>query len=232
MYMPIWACLIILNNMRLKYLIKILICSMAVFALSACRKSLQDENQVYGTDFEGNDFSNTSGVVINNYNGNRVSGFYNKGEFSVELNSLAKHDYLKVTFDLYIHDSWDGNNAGNFEVVAGPDIWSMIVDGEYIMNTSFSNTVCNVIYCLQQSYPKNFPMHFNPGSGAANNSLPGLCSPGSVTTLYRIEKLIRHDKSRVSITFSDLLKQSNVKNELCDESWSLDNLKISTLNSN
>lgn len=211
---------------------KLILCFIIALPLSGCRKALQDEKLVYQNSFETNDLSQTSGLIIHAYNGSKMAGNYNKAGFKVDLESLAKHDYLKISFDLYIHDNWDGNNSGNKEVATGPDIWSMLADGEYIINTTFSNTVCNVIYCLQQSYPNNYPWQNDPGSGDANISLPGMCAAGGITKLYHIEKLIKHDKGRAFVEFKDLLQQSNVSDQKCDESWSLDNLMISILNSN
>lgn len=211
---------------------KLILSLVLALALSGCRKALQDEKFVYQNNFEKNELSKTEGVIIHTYKGNKMAGNYNKSGFKVALEGLEKHDYIKISFDLYIHDFWDGNNTGNKEVATGPDIWSMIVDGKYIINTTFSNTVCNVIYCLQQSYPKNYPWQNDPGTGEANVILPGMCAAGGISKLYRIERLIKHDKSRAFIAFEDLLQQSNVPDEKCDESWSLDNLEISILKTN
>ena len=211
---------------------KYIISFFTLIVFIGCQKSLQNDQSVYSNDFESKDLANTEGVVINNYNGSNVAGYYNDDQFSVSLNALPSHDYVKISFDLYIHNYWDGNSTGNMVVITGPDIWSMKVDDSFIIQTTFSNTVCNVIYCLQQSYPNNYPFQNNPQSGAYNTNLPGLCGNGGITTLYKIEKLVKHSKASLLLTFGDLLKQSNVTDKLCDEAWSLDNLKISTVVSN
>ena len=216
----------------MSYIKKVIMGMMLLVLLTSCQKTLQNEKEVFQSTFDIIDPLNTTGLTLSSYNGNNVAGFYNNGEFSVNLSNLAAHDFIKISFNLYIHDFWDGNSTGNSEVVTGPDIWRMEVDNEQIINTTFSNTVCNEIYCLLQSFPKNYPWQFNPHTGVANQNLPGRCAAGGgITSLYRIEKLVKHNGGRVSLRFSDLLKQSNVPDQTCDESWSLDDLKISTLSS-
>ena len=59
--------------------------------------------------------------------------------------------------------------------------------------------------------------------------LPGLCSLESEvngTTLYTIEKGFEHQGNALLIRFYDKLYQPNAVDEKCDESWSLDNLKV------
>ena len=209
---------------------KLFLSAAVMLVFSGCRKTLQQEVMVYQNGFETNDLRQTAGVVIHSFNGNQMAGSYNKSGFNVELEGLQSHDYLKVSFDLYIHDYWDGNNTGNQEVVTGADIWSMSVNKEAIIYTTFSSTVCNTNYCLLQSYPQNYPKQNDPGTGVVS-TLPGLCAAGGVTKVYHIEKLIRHDNSWALISFEDQLHQSNVIDQKCDESWSLDNLKISIINS-
>jgi hypothetical protein len=46
--------------------------------------------------------------------------------------------------------------------------------------------------------------------------------------MYKIQKEIRHEKGTLVIEFKDLLKQSNAQYPICDESWSLDNLVVTT----
>ena len=59
--------------------------------------------------------------------------------------------------------------------------------------------------------------------------LPGLCSLSSDfdgTSLYTIEKGFEHTGNALMIRFHDNLYQPNAVNQKCDESWSLDNLKV------
>ena len=72
-------------------------------------------------------------------------------------------------------------------------------------------------------------------SGSSLVNLPRKCDNsffGGPTTLYKIEKQFRHTGNAIVIRFYDELYQPNAidKNGTvqakCDESWSLDNLKV------
>lgn len=202
---------------------------------SACHKDIQSQTEVYTNNFEAASLQGIQGGVQSVYDNKRVLGFYNNGGFTLTLPGLARHDLVLVKFDLYLHDSWGGNNTGNRDVIDGPDVWQLKINNETVINTTFSNSGCFPTYCQQQSYPGNFPFHHDAGTGASRTDLPGRCSlantPGG-TTLYRIEKIFNNSSSNLVLEFKDLLKQSNAVNMLCDESWSLDNLSVSILTLN
>jgi hypothetical protein len=69
-------------------------------------------------------------------------------------------------------------------------------------------------------------------------NLPKKCEGfwGGKTTLYKIEKTFKHSGSALIISFFDELYQPNAIDDFgnnvakCDESWSLDNLKVRILN--
>ena len=204
---------------------------LGIIFLTSCHKEIQSEKEVYRNDFESADLNDIEGGQINTFNASKVIGFYNNGGFKIVLSGLSAHELVKVSFDLYVHDTWAGNNTGEKDIVDGPDLWQMLVDNEIFINTTFSNSGCFPTYCLQQSYPKNFPFHHDAGTGASRNDLPGRCHLKNVTggtSLYNIEKYINHNGSNLEIEFRDLLKQNNAADMLCDESWSMDNLIIST----
>lgn len=215
-----------LNTLKLSFFASI------VFCLMSCHKDIQSQKDLYFADFENKSLENITGGIINNYNGSNVLGFYNNGGFIIKLGSLASHDIIQISFDLYLHDSWAGNNTGTIDVVDGPDIWEMEVDKEKIINTTFSNSGCFPTYCQQQSYPRNFPYHNDAGTGASRTDLPGRCHLINVSggsTMYKISKLVNHSNKTLTIEFKDLLKQSNASDMLCDESWSIDNISIKTI---
>jgi len=178
---------------------------------------------------ESNDLSALSNGIISPFNGSNVLGQYNKGYFTLSLDNLPNHDELTISFDLYIHDTWDGNKPPP----DGPDIWQMIVDGNVYINTTFSNDPCPTgSFCSPQSYPFDYPSNYNnPKAGAYRTDLPGVCSHQGVigwTTQYRIKKTFRHSNKTVVLQCLDKLVQSNgpANQQLCDESWSIDNLTI------
>lgn len=206
-----------------------------LFLFTGCKKNAYNTVEIYNNNFENSDLSNISGGIVNDYNNSKVIGYYNNGGFKLLVNNISSHDLVTISFDLYIHDTWSGNNRGNAVVIDGPDIWQMKLDGEPYINTTFSNTgdCGGGVYCLQQSYPNNYPFHNDPKTGAYNKNLPGVCALKGLnggTSLYKIEKTIKHRKGSLLVEFKDMLKQSNTNDPLCDESWSLDNLIIKTSN--
>src|SRR5690606_23756276 len=103
-------------------------------------KKVQKETEVYSNDFESSDLTGITNGILESYNNTMVLGRYNTGGFELSVSELPPHDLVQITFDLYIHDSWDGNEM--IEDIGGPDIWQMTVDGKLYINTTFSNAVC------------------------------------------------------------------------------------------
>ncbi len=162
-------------------------------------------------------------------------GNFHQESFTLHLDDLPEHDYIVVSFDLYLHDSWDGNSLHP----DGPDIWGMEIDEwiflkektdrKNLFETTFSNSVCFPNYCLQQAFPGELSAINPPKTGANGISLPGLCQWANMaqgTTLYQIEKIFDHSASGMALKFYDLLSQPNALSPKCDESWSMDNLRI------
>ena len=179
-----------------------------------------------------------SNYYISNYNNSNVLGDFNNSGFSLHLNELDKHNKIVISFDLYIHGSWDGNYNG-FENDDRPDLWKMELGvqnsyfNNYIFETTFSNSPCTSSYCLKQSFPNRYPHLNNPNTDAYNTGLDPLCNDkfGGPTTLYKFEKTLSHSDSSAIFTFYDKLFQPNAnKNGInyakCDESWSIDNLIV------
>ncbi len=199
-------------------------------ALSCKRQINTTESLVYTNDFESNNLSGFENPIITQYNNTGVLGRYNsnvnKGYFKLTLNDLPKHSLITLSFDLYVHDTWDGNKTG----VEGPDIWQMQVDGAIFINATFSNGECIPgNFCPPQSYPFNYPNSYNnPKNGAYRTDLPGVCGLAGPngTTLYKISKTFAHSNSTLVLQCLDKLVQPNVPDQLCDESWSVDNINI------
>ncbi len=183
--------------------------------LASCKEQVRNEVQVYSNDFESADLSAIQNGVITPFNGSAVLGQYNNGNFILTVSNLPEHDLIKISFDLYIHDSWDGNKSSP----DGPDIWQMLVDGNTYINTTFSNDVCPGgagIFCPPQAYPSTYPnSNHNPKTGAFRTDLPGVCSMKnslSGTTEYKIEKTIRHSNKTFVLQCLDKLVQTNSAN--------------------
>ncbi|MFC3561644.1 hypothetical protein [Pedobacter jamesrossensis] len=212
---------------------KLISAAVLCFLFVSCSKEVKDEQEVYFNDFESKNLNNISLGTIEGYNGTNVLGRYNSGGFDLQLSNLPKHKLVEISFDLYIHDSWDGNKTG-FDAVDGPDVWKFLVDGNLYINTTFSNADCDITgFCEPQSYPKDYPNFTqNPKTGAANVNLPGVCNlKGKIggTTLYRITKTIEHSKADLLMQCRDQLLQKNTADPKCDESWSVDNLRVKVI---
>lgn len=151
--------------------------------------------------------------TISEFNGDSVLGFLTNQQAIYTQTGLSTHEYVKVEFDLYIHDTWDGN-----DVSTGVDSWKMNVDGNSVINTTFSNFSYRT-----QAYPNNAPAVNANFTGSVNSSLPARCNlgGGAPSSKYRISKIIPHNTSTISIVLEALGLE-----ELCNESWSIDNFQL------
>lgn len=225
----------------MKYLIFLLT---ILFFINSCNypKLLRDE-LIYENDFESENFPEIDGKVLSTYNNTTVIGDFNNDGFTLHLEDTGDHDYIFISFDLYIHGTWDGN-SNRFPENDKPDKWIMEInpDMDLIKDssidkfvTTFSNSPCFSNYCLKQSYPESYPFENNPQTGNRALNLPKKCENsfyGGETTLYKIEKGFKHSGNAIMIRFYDQLYQPNAIDDFginqakCDESWSMDNLKI------
>tara|TARA_B100000963_G_scaffold361603_1_gene398046 strand:- start:1785 stop:2519 length:735 start_codon:yes stop_codon:yes gene_type:complete len=232
--------LIFLNNLKMKKLEFIVI----IFLINSCSYPEMIRNElIYSNDFESNNLLNIDGGEISSYNNTNVIGDFNNDGFTIFLENIGDNDYIFVSFDLYIHGSWDGNFNG-FSDNDKPDKWIMEFNPD--MNlfkdgsadtfiTTFSNSPCWPNYCLRQSYPESYPFENNPTKGSFSTNLEKKCVNnffGGPTTLYKIEKGFKNSSENIVLRFYDELYQPNaidkdgIPQSKCDESWSLDNLKI------
>jgi hypothetical protein len=200
----------------------------------SCKEKVSKQTEVYNNDFESSNLTGITNGVISKFNGTSVLGTYNvsanKGFFALTLNNLPKHDLITISFDLYIHDTWDGNKPAP----DGPDIWQMLVDGNSYIYTTFSNGSCGVAeFCPPQAYPLDYPNSYNnPKAGAYRTDLPGFCSMANNpngTTQYKIVKTFKHSNSTLVLQCLDKLVQTNANDPKCDESWSVDNINIQAI---
>ena len=174
-----------------------------VLSSFSCENVLEEEIVIYNNDFSTADLNSIENGRLFVFNGDTVLGYYNDEEVLLNLASLPKHNTIKVTIDLLLHDSWDGNP----ENVGGPDYWYLELDGQSVLHTTFSNSPCESTYCLYQN-------------------------SNGWTSLYRITKIISHKSNQLSITLGDDLKQENTPEPICDESWSVSSIQVSTLTIN
>jgi hypothetical protein len=199
--------------------------------LFSCTKEFKQKTLIYQNNFETSDVSQLSNAQFYTFNNTRVLGRYNKDGFILDLQNLPPHNMIQVSFDLYLHDSWDGNTGGD----SGPDFWRMLIDEKEVMKTTFTNRPCDGFWdCILQSYPADYPGTHFPRKGEVSVSLPGACVLASEkgSSLYRIVRFFNHTGETLKLRCIDELKQLNASPsfQACDESWSIDNLELNALN--
>ena len=208
---------------------------------------LVSDDIIFENDFETSNLDNIDGGNIVYFNNSNVLGNYNNDGFILHINEVGEHDYIFITFDLYIHGSWDGN-ANGFQNDDKPDKWILELKPDMDLyadetitkyETTFSNSPCWPNYCLKQSYPDRFPTNNNPKTGVLIENLPEICESsffGGPTSLYKIEKTFKSSGKALVLKFYDELYQPNAIDkdgnvqQKCDESWSIDNIKIRAVN--
>jgi len=209
--------------------VKTLLLLAAVVSFFSCADTLESEKLVYNNDFSDSNlegFENGRFIIFEN---DTIVGYYHNEEIAVNLADLPAHNLLKVTLEILIHDTWDGNTSDG---VSGPDQWFFGVDSQEIFRTSFSNSPCESTYCLYQSYPDTFSKTNKPKTGAIQTNMPGLCLFGAspnYTTRYSISKILEHSKSSARIYMNSDLVAENSPDPKCDESWSLAGITVEAL---
>jgi len=155
-------------------------------------------------------------------------GQFGNDAVTLTLQALAPHTGVRVSSDLFIIRSWDGNGARH----PGPDIWELTADPQRrLLRTTFDNLLFP-IYVEQfehrQSYPREYPDgHFLPRTAAVETDTLGYTYDFTeiglqpVDSVYRITRSFVHVSPTLRLTFSASGLQG-----LDDESWGLDNVRV------
>ena len=201
----------------------------SLFFLSACVANLTNIKTVYQNDFEQGNLNgitvagwvteNNFGIFpfkkITKFQNQQVLGVLNNSSVNFSFDNLTSHDVVRVEFDLYLHNKWTN------------DLWIMKMDDQYRLITGFSNDST-----IQQAYP-NWFNNGSPTSPAGNQAqeiyLPGICSLKNSTrgtSVYRIVHSLPHSSKSFTLSLSDA---GGARNDTCTRSWSIDNIRIVTL---
>lgn len=149
------------------------------------------------------------------------------GEFGTDqqvtlgLAGLPAHQWVRVTFDLYLIRTWDGDSS-NGDFSYGDDRFAAgVAGGPTLLDASFSNG--NPAGQSHGPEPSNAPM-----TGAAETySLgywfdDGVQDTGYVQdAVYRFDFTFAHDAPDLGLWFRSWLDQN-----IGDESWGLDNVAV------
>ncbi|RIW18911.1 hypothetical protein D0X99_02070 [Algoriphagus lacus] len=203
-----------------------------MISVTSCLPTVETEQVVYSNNFSKLDLAGFENGKLFVWQKDTLAGYYHNEEVSVAIQNLPAHNYLKITVDVLVHDSWDGNPDDG---IGGPDFWFMGFDNTEIFRTTFSNSPCESTYCLYQSYPNDYFRQNVPKSGAVRTNLPGLCLFGAsqnYTTRYSVSKLISHSNPNVKVFMGAELLAANSPDPVCDESWSIANIEVVAIQTN
>ncbi len=158
-------------------------------------------------------------------------GLFSNDEVKYLKQNLINHNYVEVSFDLYLAYSWEGLNN-----TYGPDRWKFTLDNRAAtVDTTFSN-----ISALDSNklpvYPQSFPDTF--ASGLRNPAFTGASQVGTLgyytkvncggekqDSVYSFRFIFDHTDPQVLL---DFIAQGLTKDarDWQPEQWGLDNLKV------
>jgi gliding motility-associated-like protein len=171
----------------------------------------------YTQNFQGLSYTDWNTNSSINYNGSRILGPFANDSVTLTHTVLPTHDSVLVTFDLFIHDTWEGECSTN-----GPDRFRFKNGLTNVINTTFSNTTG----CNQGYTSSGIPGSYAPKTGASAINLLNRCQPGANTTRYTITRKFRHTSSNLDLSWVGDLRDAVDNSTKCNESWSIDNLTI------
>jgi len=199
--------------------------------------------EIYSNDFNGSEagiatWGNnrlTTSPAMTGYTQETFLGEYgneqlNFGFTAPDITAVDEaHNFVKVTFDLYILRSWDGNNQS----LPGADYWRMhLLDSNGqtqtpLLDYTFSNWNDDpqIIEGSKQSYPLPASWNLNnkdARTGAkAINTMYYTFSNIVRTSTYEISYFMPRSTDPVNLGLSGAGLQS-----INDESWGIDNMKV------
>jgi PASTA domain len=148
----------------------------------------------------------------------RFLGQFGTESVKLTLDKLPPHKTVTAKFDLYILKTWDGDQPA-----LGPDVWGLkLEDTAVLINTTFTNVEQFKQRFACKSGEETTPACLGGGAigpfgAAAINSL----GFGPWDSVHKIKRTFAHDRSFLMLTFFGELKE-----QINDESWGLDNMRI------
>lgn len=194
--------------MKQKYLLGLL-SSILALGNFAMVNATPLSNVVYSNDFEisvDSVWSNTNLATnsANSFISTQYHGDYTTaGSTTLTITGLGSHTQLALDFDLYLFNSWDGNNTS-----WGPDYFSLV--GDINESWTFTNHQPQ-----GQSYPGSPDETYGADGAGQTQVYRDLGLTGSDSGF-----LISHSSNTFSVTFSGPTSQT-------DEQWGIDNVFVS-----
>jgi hypothetical protein len=162
-------------------------------------------------------------------------GEFGRESVNVTASSLGKHDFIRISFDLLIIHTWDGNwllGTDGLPAELGPDsIRIGLKDGPTLMFSTFSN-VPYVENSKSQNFPSLIPGDAMPAQyGAIETDTHGYMFPNAPVnppinqdSTYKIEFLVPHRDERAVVQMTGLNLQ-----DLVNESWGVSDFRVEAL---
>jgi hypothetical protein len=185
---------------------------------------------IYAEDFEngaGSEWSHTS-TEQTPQGSRRFLGSFGNDDVRLTLPASqvpAGTKVLRVEFDLFVLRTWDGNHD---QSGSGPDRWSLTLgNGVALLDTTFSNNHPNSGFA-GQAYPEPFGTgQFPPGTGAREiNTLGYTFGEQPFDAVYALSRAFTYTGGDVVLSFQGLLTTPGF-----DESWGLDNVRLTAFTS-
>ena len=162
--------------------------------------------EVFFTDFETgvpsafSSLATSSDANVGNYHGS----FLTTGSTTLTVSALPSHSELMLEFDLYLFNTWDGNDT-----TFGPDFFSL--SGDITGSWTFTNHQPE-----GQSYPGTPDEIY--GSGASSTHVYRGLDPTGLADGF----LVSHTADSFTVTFGGPTTQT-------DEQWGIDNVRVSII---
>lgn len=213
----------------------------AVFVFLATAWPASGGTVVYSNDMEkgvGQEWS-ARGTSATPRGDRKYLGPFRHERVGLKVAALPKHAYLRVSFELFVMGTWDGN-AGHTPRRAtnpvGPDVWRMdVAGGPTLVEATFSNldfaSTQTQEAARTQSYPSVLMGESLPAkTGAAERNTLG-CQwvfdgvPRGVDSVYAMSFIIPHEAGAVGLYFEG--GSGLQPND--DECWGLKNVRVEAL---
>jgi len=151
-------------------------------------------------------------------------GEFSNDTVSLNLSSLSQHNTIHLQFDLYLIRSWDGSSTGT-AIDYGNDIFKLAIgNGTVLLEDTFSNG-----NPAGQSFGSAANNPYHAGAAEAYSLgytfYDGIQQSGQVMdSVYRFNFEFTHSASLLTLNFS-----GNGLQSIDDESWGLDNVRVSAV---
>lgn len=211
----------------------------AVLLSAAAVSTARGASTVYSNDFEngvGKEWSADKIEVTPKDNRHFLGGF-TTDKLTLKLEKLPKHKYVRISMNLYIMATWDGNGTVTAKgQTIGPDVFKMGVEGGItLVDATFSNLDFEgrtiPAEANTQSYPSVLRGEIFPArTGAAENNTLGFEWASDrinhpVDSVYKLNFVIPHDQAEIQFDFqgAEGLAPGD------DECWGIDDIKVEAL---